>query len=53
MGLFVTSVFALSLWVVLIAFGVNPLDGLLLALVIIVTAAGVRVLGQRFSGEDS
>ena len=53
MSLFVTSVFALSLWVVLIAFGVNPLDGLLLALVIIVTAAGVRVLGQRFSGEDS
>jgi len=53
MGLFVTSVFALSLWVVLIAFCVNPLDGLLLALVIIVTAAGVRVLGQRFSGEDS
>ena len=53
MGLFVTSVFALSLWVVLLAFGVNPLDGLLLALVIIVTAAGVRVLGQRFSGEDS
>ncbi|MFM8762760.1 MAG: hypothetical protein ACKOQ0_03880 [Solirubrobacterales bacterium] len=53
MGLFVTCVFALSLWVVLIAFGVSPLDGLLLALVIIVTAAGVRVLGQRFGGEDS
>ena len=53
MGLFVTAVFAIALWVALTAFGVSPLDGLLLALVIIVTAAGVRVLGQRFGGNDS
>lgn len=53
MGLFVTSVFAIALWVTLTAFGVNPLDGILLALVIIVTAAGVRVLGQRFGADDS
>ena len=52
MGLFVASVFALSLWVTLAAFGVSPLDGLLLALVIIVTAAGIRVIGQRFGGDD-
>lgn len=53
MGLFVTSVFAISLWVVLSAFGVNSMDGMLLALVIIVTAAGVRIIGQRFRGDDS
>lgn len=52
MGLFVAAVFAISLWVTLAAFGVSPLDGLLLALVIIVTAAGVRVLGRRFGGDD-
>ena len=53
MGLFVTAVFAIALWVAMTAFGVSPMDGMLLALVIIVTAAGVRVLGQRFGGDDS
>lgn len=53
MGLFVTSVFAIALWVTLTAFGVSSMDGMLLALVIIVTAAGVRVLGQRFGDDDS
>lgn len=52
MGLFVTCVFAVSLWVTMTAFGISSMDGMLLALVIIVTAAGVRVLGQRFGGDD-
>ena len=46
MALAVATTFALSLWVVLTSLGVSAFDGILLALVIILAAAGARLLGR-------
>jgi hypothetical protein len=46
MAIVVATTFALSLWVVLTSFGVSSFDGILLALVIILLAAGGRVLAR-------
>ncbi len=44
MGIVLATTFALSLWVVLTALGFSSFDGIMLALVIILLAAGARVL---------
>ena len=46
MGIVVATTFALSLWVVLTALGFSSFDGIMLALVIIVAAAGARLLSR-------
>ncbi|MCX6370348.1 MAG: hypothetical protein NTZ58_03730 [Solirubrobacterales bacterium] len=46
MGIVIATTFALSLWVVLTSLGVSSFDGIMLALVIILLAAGVRFLGR-------
>jgi len=40
------TTFALSLWIVLTALGVSSFDGIMLALVIILVAAGGRLLSR-------
>lgn len=42
----IATTFALSLWIVLTSLGVSSFDGIMLALVIIVLAAGARLLGR-------
>jgi hypothetical protein len=44
MAIVLATTFALSLWIVLTSLGVSSFDGIMLALVIIVSAAGVRLL---------
>ena len=46
MGIVIATTFALSLWVILTSLGVSSFDGIMLALVIIMLAAGARVLGR-------
>ncbi len=46
MGIVLATTFALSLWVVLTSIGVSSFDGIMLALVIILAAAGARLLGR-------
>lgn len=46
MGIVLATTFALSLWITLTSFGVSSFDGIMLALVIILLAAGARVLGR-------
>ena len=46
MSIVLTTTFALSLWIVLTSLGVSSFDGIMLALVIIVLAAGARLLSR-------
>ena len=46
MAIVLATTFALSLWVTLSALGVSSFDGIMLALVIILAAAGARLLGR-------
>jgi spore maturation protein SpmB len=46
MGLVIATTFALSLWVILTSLGVSSFDGIMLALVIILLAAGTQLLGR-------
>src|SRR5262249_19552856 len=50
MGLVLTATFAACLWVTLTALGGKSLDALLLALVIVLVAAGTRLLGGALPG---
>lgn len=49
MGFAVAVTFAFCTWVVLYAIGVKSFDGFLLALIIIVVAAGSRIVSRKFS----
>ena len=51
MGFAVAVTFAFCLWIALYAVGVKSFDGFLLALIIIATAAGARILARKFSGD--
>lgn len=55
MAIVVATTFALSLWIVLTSLGVSSFDGIMLALVIILLAAGARLLGRSVGsvGPDS
>ena len=44
MYLAAAATFALCLWIVLWAIGVKALDGMLLVLLIVVVAAGIKIL---------
>ena len=46
MAIVLATTFALSLWIVLTSLGVSSFDGIMLALVIIVRAAGARLLSR-------
>jgi hypothetical protein len=46
MAIVLATTFALSLWIVLTSLGVKSFDGIMLALVIIVLAAGARLLSR-------
>ncbi len=46
MVIVLATTFALSLWVVLTALGASSFDGIMLALVIILLAAGARLLSR-------
>ena len=50
MGLVITATFAASLWVTLTALGAKSFDGFMLALVIVLVAAGSRTLGGALPG---
>ena len=50
MGLAATVTFALCLWVALWSIGVKALDGMLLALAIIIVAAGISMLASHLPG---
>ena len=47
MGLAFATTIALCIWVVLWAIGVKALDGMILALLIIVVTAGVKMLSSQ------
>jgi hypothetical protein len=51
MGLLLTTIFSLALWIVLLAIGVKPFDSLLLAVALILLAASVRVFRPFFAGD--
>jgi hypothetical protein len=53
MGLAAVVTFALCLWVALWAIGVKALDGMLLALAIIVVAAAVKLLSGYLPSQRS
>jgi hypothetical protein len=53
MGLAATVTFSLCLWVALWSIGVKALDGMLLALAIIVVAAGIKILSGYLPGQRS
>lgn len=48
MGFAVAVTFAFCTWIVLYSVGVKSFDGFLLALIIIVTAAGGRMIAGKF-----
>jgi hypothetical protein len=50
MSLVVTAAFAFSLWIFLWGIGAKSFDGFLLALVIILVGAGVRMLSSSLPG---
>ncbi|CAB4880465.1 unannotated protein [freshwater metagenome] len=53
MGLAIIVTFALCLWVVLWSIGAKSFDGALLALIIVVAGAGIRMLiSRRDTSED-
>ena len=53
MGLAATVTFSLCLWVALWAIGVKALDGMLLALAIIIVAAAAKILSSYLPGHRS
>lgn len=50
MGLVLTATFAFTLWISLWAIGAKSFDGFLLALVIVLIGAGVRMLSSALPG---
>lgn len=53
MGLVIVATFAACLWLVLYSIGVKSFDGALLALVIVIVAAGLQALKPRRAGDGS
>lgn len=53
MGLAITAAFAFALWIALWAIGAKSFDGFLLALVIVLVGAGVRLLSGSLPGNRS
>ena len=53
MGLILTAAFAFSLWIALWAIGAKSFDGFLLALMIVLIGAGVRMLASALPGNRS
>jgi hypothetical protein len=51
MGLAATVAFSLCLWVVMWSLGIKALDGIILALAIVVVAAGLRMLAAYLPGQ--
>lgn len=51
MGFAVAVTFAFCTWIVLYSVGVKSFDGFLLALIIIVTAAGARIVSRKAAGD--
>ncbi|MCU0258355.1 MAG: hypothetical protein MUC84_01490 [Solirubrobacteraceae bacterium] len=49
MGLALFATFALSFWIVSYSLGLKSFDGFLIALIAIVTAAGVKVAMDKLS----
>jgi hypothetical protein len=52
MGLVLATTFALIIWIVLWAIGLKSLDGFLVATVIIILAATVRILQPYLPGRE-
>ena len=50
MGLLITTIFSLALWIVLWAIGLKSFDGFLIALFFITIAAGGRLLAPYLPG---
>ena len=50
MGLIITAALAFSLWISLWAIGAKSMDGFLLALLIILIAAGFRMVSSALPG---
>ena len=50
MGLIITAALAFSLWITLWAIGAKTMDGFLLALLIILIGAGVRIVSSSLPG---
>jgi hypothetical protein len=53
MGLAFATTIALCIWVVLWSIGVKALDGMILALLIIVVTAGVKILSSHLTGQTA
>jgi hypothetical protein len=53
MGLAFATTIALCIWVALWAIGVKALDGMILALLIIVVTAGVKILASHLTGHTA
>lgn len=53
MGLAITATFALGLWLALWSIGAKAMDGLLLAIVIVLVAAGIKMLASVLPGNQS
>jgi hypothetical protein len=51
MALLLTTIFSLALWIVLLSLGVKPFDSLLLAVLLILLAASVRVFRPFLAGD--
>ena len=51
MGLAFATTLAFCLWVVLWSIGVKAIDGLMIALLIIIVAAGVKILSAYLPGQ--
>jgi hypothetical protein len=45
MGIYLSAVFGLALWIILWAFNVKAIDGFLLTLAIVLTATVVHMMG--------
>jgi hypothetical protein len=50
MGLAFATTAALCLWVILWAIGVKAFDGMILALLIVIIAAGIQILSAHLPG---
>jgi hypothetical protein len=50
MGMIITSALALSLWIALWAIGAKSFDGFLLAMLIILIGAGMRIAASGLPG---
>jgi hypothetical protein len=50
-GLAFATTAALCLWVILWAIGVKALDGIILALLIVIVAAGIHILSAYLPGQ--